>query len=253
MSRLRRALTLVELIVVLLILVALAGVLLPRFPGILTQAHVAATTTNVPTIQTAVETRRLLRAGDIGNNFDALVVDPAGAPSIPSYMAGSTFWEPLTLTPDDGAALAAIGVTRLVPSNAPGSLVDNNATFGSHTLAPSAASAVCAMQVGPTADAAMLASFNMTPAPGARYLALGIGSFCTLIGSSETATMSEPPIHFGDTADTRANLTYARYMLIIELQNAGTANASARYLGAAAPHENGLERNEVHLAEFYNG
>lgn len=248
-----RALTLIELVVVMLILVALAGVLVPQFNGVLTQAHVAATTTNVPGIEAAVRSRALLRSGDIGDNFDSLIVGSGGSATVAPYMPGVTFWEPYTLMPEDRAALVDLGVRNLVPANAaPAPPATIDATFGSHTLAPAVPTEVCAMATGGGEDVSMLASFNMTPVAGARYVALGIGSQCTLVGGGENAAMSEAPVHFGDTTGSRSNVAYTRYFLIVEIQNDGMGNAQARFVGVAAPHENGLERNEAHLREFYN-
>lgn len=251
-SRSPKQLTLVELVVVLLVLIALAGVIIPRFSGMLTQAHVAATTTNVPAIESSVRARVLLKSGDIGNRFDSLIVDPSGTPAIATYMPGATFWEPLNLTADDLSALAKIGVTQVVTANAQASLTDGDATFGSHDTAPITPIEVAAMRTAGGEDVSMLTSFNMTPKAGARYIAFGIGTQCTLCGGSEGAAFSEPPVHFGDTVQTRSNVAYTRYFLIVELSDAGTANAEARLLGAAAPHENGLERNQAHLKEFYS-
>lgn len=246
-----RSLTLVELVVVLLILVALAGVLVPRFSGVLTQAHVAATTTNLPIIESTIQSRSLLKSGDIGNRFDSLIVDPSGAPTVASYLPGNTFWEAVAMTPEDQAALGRIGLTEVIPARSQSTLTDSDATSGSHDGPSGPLLALCAMRTTGGADASMLQSFNMTPKTGARYLALGIGQQCTLVGGEEDAAFSEAPVHFGDTAQTRSNVAYTRYFLIVELTNQGTAEAEARFIGAAAPHENGLERNAAHLKEFY--
>lgn len=245
-----KALTLVELVVVLLILIALAGILVPRFPGVLTQAHVAATTTNLPIIESTVQSRSLLRSGDLGDRFDSLIVDPSGAATVAAYLPGNSFWEPLTLSTEDQGALGNLGLTELIPARSQGTLTDADATSGSHDGPAGPLTAVCAMRTSGEATS-MLQSFNMTPKAGARYLALGIGQQCTLVGGDEGAAFSEAPVHFGDTAATRSNVAYTRYFLIVELSNQGTADAEARFIGAAAPHENGLERNAAHLKEFY--
>ena len=54
--------TLLELIVVLMILVALAGILIPLFPSMLTRAHVSAHTTNT----TELAVSALPKAPNIG-------------------------------------------------------------------------------------------------------------------------------------------------------------------------------------------
>src|SRR6266446_306962 len=59
----RRGLTLIELIVVLMVLVALAGILVPMLPSMLTRAHVAAHVTNVVEIAKAITTYQALNSG----------------------------------------------------------------------------------------------------------------------------------------------------------------------------------------------
>ncbi|MDF1666845.1 MAG: hypothetical protein P1V97_34165 [Planctomycetota bacterium] len=206
----KKSLNLIELVVVLLILVALAGILIPKFSGILTQSHVAATTTNLPIIESTVQSRSLLKSGDIGDRFDSMIVDPSGAPIVAPYVPGNAFWEALTLTADDQAALQRLGITELIPARTQATLTDSDATSGSHDGPAGAAAAACAMRTTGE-DASMLQSFNMDPKAGARYLALGIGQQCTLIGGGEDAAFSEPPVHFGDTAATRSNVAYTRY------------------------------------------
>ena len=55
MRRRRRGLTLMELVVVMVILIALAGILLPLFPSMLTRAHTSSTATNISEANKAVQ------------------------------------------------------------------------------------------------------------------------------------------------------------------------------------------------------
>jgi type II secretory pathway pseudopilin PulG len=54
MTPVRRALTLMELVVVLVILIAVAGVVLPMLPSFLTKTHDAVTTTNISEVDKAI-------------------------------------------------------------------------------------------------------------------------------------------------------------------------------------------------------
>ena len=67
----RRGLTLIELIVVLMILIALAGVLIPMLPSMLTRAHNSTSATNLGEICRAITTYQQLN-GQYPNNWDAL-------------------------------------------------------------------------------------------------------------------------------------------------------------------------------------
>src|SRR5579862_6496570 len=62
-TRTRNGLTLMELIVVLMILVALAGIIIPMLPSMLTRAHVATHTTNVTEIAKLILTYQATHPG----------------------------------------------------------------------------------------------------------------------------------------------------------------------------------------------
>ena len=108
----RPGLTLMELVVVLIVLVALAGILVPMLPSMLTRSHVATHTTNV------VEIAKLIMTYQATNNafpdqWDSMV-DPAGAQI--TYLAGGV----LNPTPGSGGPNGQAGglFTAQVPTQA---------------------------------------------------------------------------------------------------------------------------------------
>lgn len=246
LRRTRRAgLTLIELIVVLAILVALGGIAVAVAPDLIKRAHVAEHVTNASGVETAVQTNRLT-AGSIGNNFDSLV---NATPAVYTGLPGAANYELLALTADDVTALSTIGVTGVVD----GSATPTNATFDyANYAAPTirnlaATGNVCAVVAA--SEPALRAQFNIPTTAGARYVVLGIGPACSLVGAN--GALSEAPVHFGESEATRANNAYARYLVVVELTAAGTANAEARLLGVAVAHDDGPARASGALAEWY--
>src|SRR5580692_5139456 len=80
----RPGLTLMELVVVLMVLVALAGVLVPMLPSMLTRAHVAAHTTNVTELTKVIMEYQALNNG-FPDQWDSLT---DGGTNLINYMAG---------------------------------------------------------------------------------------------------------------------------------------------------------------------
>jgi len=74
----RKGLTMIELVVVLTILVALAGIVVPLLPSMVSHAHTAAHATNVVEIDKIVEAYNMLNHG-YPDNLDSLVAGGAGA------------------------------------------------------------------------------------------------------------------------------------------------------------------------------
>ena len=123
----RPALTLIELIVVLTILIALASLLVPMLPSVLTRGHTATMTTNSESCATAILTYNSLYQG-FPNNFDALGDGTGlinylanGSMCPPQFLDPTTVsagpanneLQPLTLTAAEAAALQGVGISQL--------------------------------------------------------------------------------------------------------------------------------------------
>ncbi|TVP80017.1 MAG: hypothetical protein EA353_04945 [Puniceicoccaceae bacterium] len=120
-----------ELVVVLTVLVALAGILLPTLPNLLQKSHVAVCSTNIPELNKAMLTYGTLQFQQ-PNQFDNLVDasgDLDGLPEGGVDCAGSL--DVGNLTADEVDALNDVGITTIVIAD-----WDENPTFGAHTTAP---------------------------------------------------------------------------------------------------------------------
>jgi Tfp pilus assembly major pilin PilA len=262
----RVGLTLMELIVVLLVLVALAGVLIPMLPSMLTRAHVAAHTTNVTEISKLIMSYQAFNNA-FPNNWDSMV-DPAGNQI--TYLAGGV----LDPTPGSGgpggqaggvftaqaptaaevAALNAAGInsvfTQSTYTTAPGPAdwAGNpfDPTFANYATAPTAPTTITTTTKltyltptnnfwnGPT-------GFMQQNYPGwsptANYVALGLGLRCSMIGKMAIA----PPVHFSDTQDASPAFSYGRFVAIFKVSDPAAPGGinMAQLVGVAAIHSIG--------------
>jgi prepilin-type N-terminal cleavage/methylation domain-containing protein len=264
----RRGLTLIELVVVLLILVALAGVLVPMLPSMLTRTHVAAHTTNVTELtKVIVEYQALNNA--FPNNWDSMV-DPAGnqitylaggvlnptpGSGGPGGQAGGTFTVQAPTQPEVNALLAA-GINSVYPQSTytkapgPADWASNpfDPTFANYATPPTTAGATT---ISTTSKLTYLtptnAYWNSTGTPAgmlqqmypawsttANYVVLGIGERCTLIGKMALT----PPVHFSDTQDASPAFSYGRFVAIFKVSDPATPGGvnMAQFMTAAAVH-----------------
>ncbi|MEC8556601.1 MAG: type II secretion system protein [Planctomycetota bacterium] len=246
----RNGLTLIELVVVLTILVALGGIAAATLPNMLNRTHVATVATSLPTIDASIRQNILINSGQMGDRFDGLVTTGlSGTPA--AFVNGSGAYATHSLAGNDVAALNGLGLTQLVPADD----TVENATFEGHT-GPAVTLAnglnVCTL-AGDRTTQILSEVWNYTPVAGAQYIVLGLGAQCSLVGANEGAFFPEAPLHAVDAHSERADNSYARVLLVVELTGAGTADAEARYIGVGAPHPDGVQGVSTHLKEWYGG
>lgn len=247
----RTALSLLELLVVLTILIALGGIVVSTLPGMLRRTQVATASANVPEIDTTIRRNAMVSQGQIGNRFDSLISATASVDgSIAPYLGGIEFFETTSLSAAEVAALRSIGVTELVPADANA----ENATFSSHDQLPfelGTDSRVCLLSQD-VAGPLLKSDFNLDLVQGAKYLVFGLGEQCTLVGAGQQAAFSETPVHFSDDRDESPKEMYSRYLILVEIRPSDETTAIARYVGAAIPGRNGIHSVSRELENYYN-
>ncbi|MEM6671916.1 MAG: type II secretion system protein [Planctomycetota bacterium] len=222
----RAGLTLIELVVVLTILVAVGGLLVPVIGNALTRSHVATCASNIP------ETSKMLIAaqatlGTLGDNWTTGVIQigvGAGDPvndSASNTAGGGGGGGSLTvgqLTAGEVAGLNDIGITTVFDHGDPtvaGFDVTFNADLQTETVAVGTDVIVL--------DGPQAAQINLPAvAGGNRYIWLGIDRPWTLLGT----LTPEAPVHFGDTEGAFPNQAYSRFGAIFEVSE---ADASAEF------------------------
>lgn len=245
-----RGLSLLELLVVLTILIALGGIVVSTLPGMLKRTQVATAAANVPEIDSTIRRNAVLSQGEIGNRFDSLVSGAGSLDgSIPPYIGGSDILETTSLSPPEVEALRLIGITELVPAEAQ----TENATFSSHDQLPVGVGSdtnVCTLSSEVT-QTLLREDWNFEAVDGAKYVLLGLGEQCSLVGAGPRAAFSETPVHFSDDRNQSPEEMYSRYLLLVELRPINESESVARYVGAAIPDRNGIHSVSRELENHY--
>ena len=261
----RRGLTLIELVVVMMILVALAGILVPMLPSMLTRAHVAAHTTNVTETSSQIMAYQAMNNA-FPNNWDSLtdgttlisymaggVLNPTPGSGGPGGQAGGVFTAQAP-TQAEVNALTAAGINSVFPQSTyttapgPADWAGNpfDPTFANYATAPNAPTTITTSTklayLTPTNTFwGGTTGFQAQNYPGwsttANYVALGIGERCTLIGRFALT----PPVHFSDTQDASPAFSYGRFVAIFKVSdpNAPGGVNMAQFMGVAAIHSIG--------------
>ncbi|MEM9419130.1 MAG: prepilin-type N-terminal cleavage/methylation domain-containing protein [Planctomycetota bacterium] len=223
----RRGLTLIELVVVLTILVALGGLLVPIIGNVLTRSHVATCSSNIPEIASMLLRKDALQ-GTFGDNWSTGIETGAAATtSVNGNAIG-------TLSAGEIEALDAAGITTVydheLETNATVFTATNpyDVTFNNEAVEETITGTTQVI----TLTQAQLDGLNVTAtvADGDRYIWLGIDKDWTGLG----VDMPEPPVHFGDTPGFFPDEVYSRFGAIFQVgQSDGAATPATEALGRA--------------------
>ena len=243
----RRGLTLIELVVVMLILAAVAGIVLPLLPGMVTRAHTSTGATNVSELAKAIQTHEAMYLS-YPTNFDSLVVTN----TLATYVPGSTSNHLAVLTLTDGTAdaLADAGVTSVLPFVA-ATTGDWSPTFYPYgtnaTIAPSTlAVTVTDSLVLPSLTTTGQISLGLPVGP--TYVVLGVGGYTSMQGKS----LQEAPLHFTDSPTETPEKMYSRYGAVFQITDTtGNAFGKAKLSQIVGFHDDGVVGLNKHLAEYF--
>ena len=241
-SKNRRGLTLLELIVVLMILVAVAGILVPAITGMVGRSHTSAGAANIAECANAIQ-RYEAQYLRYPNMLDSLKDTLVGATANDFTGLGTELLdavEPVTLTADTLDALNAAGIETVGEHADPAVAVD--ATFQTTTPGTLAAASVL---LGPTADQQVLMGLETTGLAG-KYVVLGIGQRNSAIGK----TMLEAPVHFPENGVENPAEVYNRFLAVFQiLDDSGAALEKAQFVGIMSPHAGALNS---HLEHYFH-
>jgi len=254
--------TLIELTVVLLVLVGLAGLMMPYVGSFVGKTHDATGAQNANRSGEALVRYNTTHNG-FPANLDSLLV---GAGTATGALIDSTMneamanmgagyadatarntgllaaygWAPLNLA-DAGnvsvcgsigkAGLGTVTDMVLAPANP---TFDNAAAIASvDAVAVSMAGAVtCTGSVVEMTSAAVETAMGITADANKTYVVYGIGQLNAAVGK----TMQDAPVHFAKNADMNASKAYNRFVAIFAADNTATAAADAghaTYVGTA--------------------
>lgn len=228
-----RGLTLIELVVVLAILVALAGLIIGNFPSLLKKASGSTSANTIQDIGRAMSIRYTTK-GSYATAFDNLEKAILPAQSLAQISTNTP------IPAADATALADLGVTSvcsllLYPTAAP------DATWSVSTAGNIAAIASGTTPIALVTDATLvskLAPNQSGYAPPIRIYLLGVGKVCSLVGGD--STLLEAPTRTGASDLDNSAQFYQRYCVAF-LVDGPAGNRKARFIGSVAPTAVGFE------------
>jgi len=228
--------TLIELTVVLLVLVGLAGLMIPYVSGFVGKTHDATGSGNIQALSNAIvryETEKgrypkgmdSLINGSSNGLIDYTMADVMMGATIADY--GFTALDLSAVVATTQSASAAVcgsllkaGIDKTA-AMLDSSVADFNATFnnasGTMTIG-NAMDNTCAGYVVEVDSAKVEAALGRPVNASRKYIAFGIGQKSELVGK----TMNEAPVHFAKNADMNASMAYNRFIAIFEVDAVAT-------------------------------
>ena len=262
----RRGLTLLELVIVMTILVAIAGIAVTMFPRLLTRAHIATCASNIPELVRAIQMYEAVAMDGYPDRMDTLCVGNALATYLPGQ--GESILPGIytdALDAGEAAALNAAGILDVtVMTDGELDVEGWHPTFWPYAsdvgFAPVAGGLRVAF-IEPAEAKRLGLSLEDTSGPprtGDRFVIFGLGAPCRMFGR----TMSEAPIHFSDGRLGNPNERYMRFVAVYQVSeetwhqgsqsNQYTALARARLRGVVAMHPTGLEGLTDHVGDYWS-
>ncbi len=256
----RRGLTLLELVVVLAILVAIGGLVVPLLGNYLHRANIASCAVNIPEMDKLVQTYVNLYAA-YPDRLDNLCLAGGGLASYVQTGAGGDYGASFTaaeLTAGDASALTEAGITTLCNIvEEPATPGDWNPTFwpyGADRSAAPTTTAVAADVEAATLTAEGARLMGLPYSANYKYVIFGLNTPCTLFRN----IAEEAPYHFADTpAEDPASfyMAFGAVFMVARPNPAGTAAVNlekAKYMGTIAFHDFGLSTAGMHTQEWWS-
>jgi len=224
-----QGLTLLELVVVMAILAALAGLIVPLLPNMIIKAHTSAGASNLGEITKALQMYAARKGDNLPDNFDNLV--PTGSTTIATFVPNNAGALTVgTLTEDELDALDNVGIANVVclaedtnirlgasswsPTNYPYAAV--NSTTGR----PASTALSTSTSVAFVLPTAVSQRFGLSPY--GHYVAFGVGKYCTLVGEG----MDGAPIWYSPVEGYDPASMYARFGVIFQVAE-GTSTTNS--------------------------
>jgi len=199
--------TLIELTVVLLVLIGLAGLLIPYVSGFVGKTHDSTGASNIQALNNAMARFAVENYDDYPDKMDSLIqTDNA----LFSKMMSSAYLEAHTLTTSQAKGLTSVGINNLMVMDE----TTNNATFDNTGAATGVASGrVVARLKGDVLTNLSDIMGKPTDSANYDYLVFGVGDDSTIAGK----TVADVPVHFAGRADMAADAAYNHFVAVFEV------------------------------------
>lgn len=227
-----------------MVLVALAGVLVPQFQNFAAKSHGVSGATNAAEISKAIS---LFEATKLRypSNFCSLVGEGTNA------FATSLGTVTAATVADAGSGGSARAATLFNAGIASVTNIDNsaaNATFGSETGTQATNGASCNLAFLTTSGVTALGLANDPDGDGDLgndYVALGLGELSEMVGQG----MLNAPVRFPEGAEGTPEQLYARWVVIFQVY--GDVDRKAKLVSVAGLDEGLLIGTDKHLEEYF--
>ena len=262
----RTGLTLLELVIVIAIIAALAGIVVPLLPSMIYKTHASTGATNLSAIANAVQMYAAQNADNYPNQLDSIVCGT----DVPDYVLHNTSLSGATLTDDDVSALSKIGITKVAPmvvkTDANKSVW--NPTFNPYGVASGTSPTMTTLATGgsvafltPAVAAAKLGTVTTktttttvegvtttTTNDNGRFVVFGLGKVATICGKS----LNEAPVWFNPNEGQDPDSKYARFGLVFQTADADGAMSRAKFVGVVEFGSWGTMTKDDNLSYFYS-
>lgn len=268
-GRRRQGLTLLELVVVMAVLVAIAGILVPLLPNMLVTANNSTGAVNVTELTKAVQLYQESNAG-YPDGYDSLIVSggTALAPQVlASTWAGASTSLPVvsTWTADQITSLNAAGITTVynmvdmtttpTPSATfPGVATTTTGSGMDKTTTPTATTISTSTPLVTATPAYVQSVFGTGAVPtadltnGTAYVVLGVGAECSIVGNHQCG-IAEAPVRGTPGQGDDPSQTYGRFAVVYRVDAGGNA---ATLMGCACPGMMGLMASDGMQSKYYS-
>lgn len=269
-NRSRNGLTLLELVIVMTILAALAGIAVAMFPRLMNRAHIATCSANLPELAKAIQMYEATSMDGYPDRMDTLVVSGGGglAPFLPLRNGGIAGVTVGPLTEDEVEALHEAGIRQVTVMSDGGP--DWHPSFWPYGTpladGPPLATIDDSTQVAFLDAFAAQQQGISTNGPEDRFVVFGLGSPCRMFGR----TLNEAPVHFSDSLEGNPNQRYMRFVAVYQVaghvanpawvdgvddpddQFIASPYRRARFRGVLSMHPGRLEGVGAHTEEFWD-
>jgi prepilin-type N-terminal cleavage/methylation domain-containing protein len=220
----RGGFTLIELIVVLMILVGLAGMVIPAVTDMVTRTHTSTASGNIAEVANAVaryETQYL----QYPNNLDSLVSNLTTPTALDVALATTNAAGVEIVESLEHAGITTVGVHTAGDGtfDPPATLTDLDNT---HSL------------LGLSEDEQEELGLETVGVPN-KYVVLGVGNINTAIGK----TMTEAPVEFPESGEVNPTTSYRRFLAVFDV-----SGERAKLVKILGPHGTGLDS---HMGEYF--
>jgi len=240
--------TLIELTVVLLVLIGLAGLMIPYVSGFVSKTHDATGSDSLASLNSAIQRYDVQFLGQPSDYDSLMATDLTSGTGYTKLMGGAIeaaagadkgYLKEVSVL---GEVLTSVGIDSLMTMNNSTSDATFAATSGSVGIVKTTTYQLAALNVstdcsGATAPMGCIASDSELSVILGRpvntgsndYLAFGVGQNSGMVGK----TISEAPVHFAKTGAMSAANKYNRILAIYEVPNNATVTAGGFCTGAA--------------------